>query len=132
MKCFWRKDCEQITRVKKDLNDLNPTDLDFLEGIQLSINDSLGPYYRGLWNECKKLRINTKIFSFFTVHGTIWLKLEQDGPYNSITHLDDLKSLFLQKILKCLVYSISVLIYIYFCYSLAVFKSNLGPWSISG
>ena len=39
-----------------------------------------------------------KIFSpFFTVNGIVRLKLEQDGPYNSITHLDNLKSLFHEK-----------------------------------
>ena len=44
-----------MIRVKKDLKDLNPVDLDFPEGTQLFINDSLCPYYRGHWNECKKL-----------------------------------------------------------------------------
>ena len=36
-----RKDCQQIMRVKKELKDLNPTHLDFPEGTQLFINDSL-------------------------------------------------------------------------------------------
>ena len=49
-----RKDCEQVIRIKKDLKDLNPTDLDFPEETRLFINDSLRPYYRGLWNECKR------------------------------------------------------------------------------
>ena len=53
------KNCEQVIRVK-DLEDLNPIDLDFPEGTQLFINDSLCPYYRGLWNECKKLWVNKK------------------------------------------------------------------------
>ena len=81
-------------RVKNDLKVLNPTDLDFPGGARLFINDSFCPYYRGLWNECKKLWINKKTFSFFTVDGTCRLKLEQDGPYNSLTYVDDLKSLF--------------------------------------
>ena len=51
-----RKNCTQVMRVNKDLKDLNPTDLDFLQGtLRLFGNDSLCPYYRGLWNECKKL-----------------------------------------------------------------------------
>ena len=29
--------------------------------------------------------------SFFTVNGTIRIKLQQDGPYDSITHLDDVR-----------------------------------------
>ena len=42
-------------RVKKDLNDLNTTDLDLQAGSKLYINNSLCPYFRGLWNETKKL-----------------------------------------------------------------------------
>ena len=47
--------------------------------------------------EKKKQWTNKKIFSIFTVNGTVRLKLKQDGPCNSITHLDDLKSLFPEK-----------------------------------
>ena len=47
-------------RVKKDLKDLNPNDLDFPEGTRLFINDTLCPYYRVLWNKYKKLWINKK------------------------------------------------------------------------
>ena len=50
-----RKDYEQVIRVKKDLKDLNPTDLDFPVGIRLFTNDTLCPYYRVLWNKRKKL-----------------------------------------------------------------------------
>ena len=42
-------------RVKKDLKDFDATDLDLPAGTELYINDSLCPYYRGLWNETKKL-----------------------------------------------------------------------------
>ena len=42
----------------------------------------------------KNYRSMKKILSFFTINGRVWLKPEHDGPYNSITHLDDLKSLF--------------------------------------
>ena len=42
-------------RVKKDLKDLDATDLDLPVVTKLYINDSLWPYYRGLWNETKKL-----------------------------------------------------------------------------
>ena len=42
----------------------------------------------------KKLWSYSKIFWFFTVNGTVRLKLEQNGSYNSITYLNDLKSLF--------------------------------------
>ena len=64
---FQKKDCEQLMRVNKDLKDLlNPTDLDFFEGTWLFINDNLCPYYKELWNECKRLRINKEnIFVFY-------------------------------------------------------------------
>ena len=42
--------------AKKDLKDLDATDLYLPAGTKLYINDSLCPYYRGLWNEAKKQR----------------------------------------------------------------------------
>ena len=40
--------------------------------------------------------INVKqgIFSFFTVNGSIRIKIRENGPYNIITHIDDLKDIF--------------------------------------
>ena len=58
-----RKDCQHLMRIKKGLKDLNPTNLSFPEGTKMYVNDSLCPYYRGLWNECKKLWNNKKIYS---------------------------------------------------------------------
>ena len=55
-----QKDCEQVMKVKKDLKDLNPTDLDFLERTPLFIDDTLGPYCRLVWNKYKELWINKK------------------------------------------------------------------------
>ena len=57
---FRGKDCEHVMRVKKDLKDLNPNNLDFPEGTRLFIIDNLCPYYRVLWNKYKKLSINKK------------------------------------------------------------------------
>ena len=51
-----RKDCLQILRVKKDLKSLDTTELDFPWNTKIFINESLCPYYRGIWNKCKKLR----------------------------------------------------------------------------
>ena len=66
-----RKNCEHPIRVEKDLKDLDATDLDLPAGTKLHINDSLCPYYRGLWNETKKLWNKKKIFTYFTVNGTV-------------------------------------------------------------
>ena len=66
-----REDCEHLMRIKKGLKDLNPTNLSFPEGVKIYVNDSLCPYYRGLWNECKKLWNNRKIYLYFTANGTV-------------------------------------------------------------
>ena len=57
---FRGKDCEHVMRVKKDLKDLNPNNLDFPEGTRLFINDNLRAYYRVIWNKYKKLSMNKK------------------------------------------------------------------------
>ena len=89
-----RKDCLQILRVKKDLKSLDPTELDFPESTKIYINESLCPYYRGIWNKCKKLRAIQKIHQFYTISGLIRVKLEETGPSRVITHMIDLKELF--------------------------------------
>ena len=86
-----------------DLKDLNPADLDFPKGTKLFINDSLCPFYRRFSNECRMQNTIEQcfFFSFFVVNGTVRLKLIQliqDGPYNSITHNDDLKNIFPKEI----------------------------------
>ena len=89
-----RKDCEHTMRFKKDLKDLDANDLDLPAGRKLYINDSLCPYYRGLLNEAKKLWNKKKIFSCFTVTGTVRNGLKEKDPYSIIAHSDDLKELF--------------------------------------
>ena len=89
-----RKDCLQILRVKKDLKSLDPTELDFPENTKIFINESLCPYYRGIWNKCKKLRAIQKIHQFYTISGLIRVKLEETGPSRIIIHMVDLKELF--------------------------------------
>ena len=88
------KDCLQILRVKKDLKSLEPTELDFPENTKIFINESLCPYYRGIWNKCKKLKAIQKIHRFYTISGLIRVKLEETGPSRIITHMVDLKERF--------------------------------------
>ena len=87
-----RKDCERVMRKKSELRKLKPSKLDLPNGKKLYINESLCPY-RGLWNKCKKLWKKQRIFSFFTVNGSIRIKIRENGPYNIITHIDDLKDI---------------------------------------
>ena len=60
---------------KKGSEDLHGTDLDLPAGTELYVNDSLFPYYRGLWNETKKLWNKKKNFSYFAVNGTVMIRL---------------------------------------------------------
>ena len=92
-----RKDCQHPMHIKKGPKDLNPTNLSFPEGIKIYVNDSLCPYYRGLWNEWKKLWSNKKIYQYFTVNGTVRIKQVENGPYKNFTHINDLKALFPQE-----------------------------------
>ena len=82
--------------IKKGLKGLNPTNLGFPQGTKIYLNDSLCPYYRGLWNECKKLW-NNKIYSYLTVNGTVRIKQAENGPNKSITHINNLRALFLEE-----------------------------------
>ena len=89
-----RKDYQCLMRIKKGLKDLNPTNLSFSEDTKICVNDSLCPYYSGLWNEWKKLWNNKKIYSYFTVNATVRIKQVENGPYKNITLVNDLRVLF--------------------------------------
>ena len=86
MSMLWEK--------KSELRKLKPSKLDLPDGTKLYINDRLYPYYRGLWNQYKKLWNEQGIFSFFTVNQSIRVKIRENGLYNIITHIDDLKDIF--------------------------------------
>ena len=68
--------------------------MSFFEGTKIFINESLCPYYRSIWNKCKKLRANQKLHQFYTVNGIVRVKLEENGPPKGITHMLDLVNLF--------------------------------------
>ena len=48
-----RKACIRILRVKRQLKGLNPAAVDLPEGNKVFVNESLCPYYWGIWNKCK-------------------------------------------------------------------------------
>ena len=70
------------------------SNLDLPEGTNQFINESLCPYYKGLWVICKKLWSRKQVHSFFTVNGSLKIRFEEHGPVNVVTHQQDLKDLF--------------------------------------
>ena len=51
-----RKDCLRILRSKRQLKGFDSAAVDLPEGTKIFVNESLCPYYRQIWNKCKKLR----------------------------------------------------------------------------
>ena len=51
-----KKDSLEILSVKRQLKGLYPAAVDLPERTKIFINESLCPYYWGIWNKCKKLR----------------------------------------------------------------------------
>ena len=84
VKILRRKDCDQVMRVKSEIKKLKPA----------YFNEILCPYYIRLLNQSKELWNKHKLFSFLTVHSSVRLKLQENGSYNIITHIDDLKEIF--------------------------------------
>ena len=87
----------KILRAKKDLKNLTNDDfenLSFPNETSLYVNKSLCTHYRGLWNKCKSLKSKKMIHSFFTISGTIRIKVNENDTAKSITHKEDLRKLF--------------------------------------
>ena len=88
-----RKDCQQAMRVKKDLKNMTFTDIDLPVGTTQYLNESLCSCYRWLWSNCKKLRNVNIIHGFFTVNGTVKVKVSEGDKPRTNTHLEDLKNI---------------------------------------
>ena len=114
IKCSRVKDCEHVMRKKSELRKLKPSELDLHNQTKLYRNESLCPYYRCLWNQCKKLWNKQGIFSLFTVNGSIRIKIRENGPYNIITYIDDLKDIFsdedfiMSQLFTCFLFEVAV------------------------
>ena len=89
-----RKDCLPTLRVKRQLKGLDPSVVDLPEKTKIFINESLCPYYRRIWNKCKKLREKLKVYQYYTINGLIRLRIQESGPAKTITHMVDLQNLF--------------------------------------
>ena len=89
-----RKDCLRILRVKRQLKSFDPSAVELPEGTKIFINESLCPYYRGIWNKYKKLRDKQKVYQCYAINGLIRLRIEESGQAKTITHMVDLQDLF--------------------------------------
>ena len=74
-----RKDCLPILRVKRRLKGLDPAVVDFPEGSKTFVNESLCPYYQGLWNKYKKFRGKRQVCQYYRINGLICLRIEESG-----------------------------------------------------
>ena len=77
-----------------ELKKLKPANLDLSVRTKLFIYESLSSYYGDFWNRWKKLWNRCKLFSFFTVNGSVRVKLQEIVSHDIITHIDDLKEMF--------------------------------------
>ena len=89
-----RKDALNVLRSKKKLKDLNLNELGFDGVLKIYINESLSGYYKLLWSKCKQLYKNKRIASFYTVNGTIRIRIRETSTPISITHNADLVERF--------------------------------------
>ena len=69
-----RRKSSEVLHKKKNLKNIDGSKFDFNAGVKLYINESLCPYYRGLWGKCKKLWLNKVIFSFYTINSILHIK----------------------------------------------------------
>ena len=87
IKFLRRKDCKQVSQVKKDLKDLNTDGLDLPKGTKIFVNQNLCPYYPILWYKSKRLRSMGIINSFYVSGGTVKFKITENSRPLAITHL---------------------------------------------
>ena len=81
-------------RVKKELENIDPSEFDFPEGTAIFINESLCSYYKMLWSKCKKLWEKRLIYLYFTSNGNIRYRIRENGNVHTVTHIADFKKNF--------------------------------------
>ena len=79
---YSRRDTVKVTGIHTYIRDQD------LEGEARNIFEAIGV------NKCRKLRANQKLHQFYTINGIVRVKLEENCPPKSITHMLDLVNLF--------------------------------------
>ena len=89
-----RKVCEKALKNRKSLKDVDKEMLGFDSSTKLYVNDSLCPYYKGLFGKCRKLRNDRKIFACWTYNGVVTIKITENSRFINILHDNDIYKLF--------------------------------------
>ena len=77
-------------RKNKKFKNTEGSKFDFNAENKLYTNESLCPYYRGLFRKYKKLWLDKVIFSFYAINGIIRAKRSERDSAIQITHDEDL------------------------------------------
>ena len=94
VKFSWRKDCQRVLSVKKNLQKSKMENIGLTGGNKVFINHSLCPYYRVLWSKSKVLLNMGKINRLMISNGTVKVKISEISAPISITHADDFTKYF--------------------------------------
>ena len=91
-----RKTCLSALKNRTSLKDVDKEEFGFPSETKLYLNESLCPYYRGIWGKCKGLLVDKLISRLWTYNGSVSIKLkdEEKERGKTITHDTDLFSLF--------------------------------------
>ena len=93
LKLTRREDSRLVLLNKKMLKQLKPESLTLPAGVKIYINESLCPYYKNFWTQCRKLWDAKEILPFWVCNGSIRVKLVNEN-LSIITHGRDLVKLF--------------------------------------
>ena len=94
VKFLWRKDCDEVLSVKRDLRKIKLKDIGLRGSNSIFINTSWCPYYRMLWSKSKSLLDLRKINNFYVSSGKIKIRIKKNSKPLSITHVEDFKKYF--------------------------------------
>ena len=71
-----KKDCDQVSSVKRDLRKIKLEDIRLRGSNFIFINPSLCPYYRMLWSKSKRLLDLGKINNFYVSSGKSKIRIQ--------------------------------------------------------
>ena len=91
---FHRKDVSSVLAKKRELKSVSSESLGFSKDTRIFINESLCVFNRNLWYKAKILWKKKLIFGFWTTNGTVKIKRSETSNTVTISHIEDLKTLF--------------------------------------